>query len=89
MGECRHNPGDSHALLQEDGRMQQPMTRSLLHTGVGAIVRMSSTRTNYWVEVGVDIALGTVLIIAGWRHHAGSALTAALAIMLGLYPAKS
>ena len=65
--------------------MQQPMTRSLLHTGVDAIVRMSSTRTNYWVEVGVDIALGTVLIIAGWRHHAGSALTAALAIMLGLF----
>ena len=60
------------------------MTRNALHAGVGAIVRMSSTRTNYWVEVGVDIALGTVLIVSGWRHHAGSPLTALLAIMLGL-----
>ncbi|GGY29282.1 hypothetical protein GCM10008098_23230 [Rhodanobacter panaciterrae] len=65
--------------------MQQPMKQSLIRSGVDAIVRMSSTRTNYWAELGVDTALGLLLLVAGWRLHAGSALTALLAIGLGLF----
>lgn len=70
--------------LQETGTMQSPMKRSLVRVGLDAIVRMSSTRTNYWVEVGVDVVLGTLLVIEGWRHHAGGLLGAALALGTGL-----
>ena len=61
------------------------MKQSLLRSGVGAIVRMSSTRTNYWTELGVDTALGLFLVVEGWRHHTGGPLTALLAIGLGLF----
>ncbi len=65
--------------------MQQPMKQSLIRSGVDAIVRMSSTRTNYWAEVGVDATLGLLLVVAGWRLHAGGPLTALLAVGLGLF----
>jgi sterol desaturase/sphingolipid hydroxylase (fatty acid hydroxylase superfamily) len=65
--------------------MQQPMKQSLVRSGVDAIVRMSSTRTNYWGEVGVDIALGLLLLAEGWRLRAGSPWTALLAVGLGLF----
>lgn len=61
------------------------MKQGLLHKGVDAIVRMSSTRTNYWVEVGVDTALALLLFAEGWRRHPGSALSAVLAIGFGLF----
>ena len=64
--------------------MQQPMKQSFVRSGVDAIVRMSSTRSNYWGEVGVDIALGLLLLAEGWRRHAGSPWTALLAVGLGL-----
>ncbi|HEY0197525.1 MAG TPA: sterol desaturase family protein [Rhodanobacter sp.] len=70
--------------LQETTAMQRPMKPSPWRAGVDAIVRMSSTRTNYWVEVALDFALATTLVFEGWRHHAGRPLTAVLAIMLGL-----
>jgi len=65
--------------------MQRPMTRNLVRAGVDSIVRMSSTQTNYWVEVAVDVTLGLLLIDEGWRLHAGGPLTALLAIALGLF----
>ena len=65
--------------------MQQPMKQSLIRSGVDAIVRMSSTRANYWAEVGVDTTLGLLLVVAGWRLHAGGPLTALLAVGLGLF----
>jgi sterol desaturase/sphingolipid hydroxylase (fatty acid hydroxylase superfamily) len=65
--------------------MQQPMKQSFLRSGVDAIVRMSSTRTNYWAELGVDAMLGTLLVAEGWRLHAGGPWTALLAIGLGLF----
>jgi sterol desaturase/sphingolipid hydroxylase (fatty acid hydroxylase superfamily) len=71
--------------LQDDGNMQRPMTRNLVRAGVDSIVRMSSTQTNYWVEVGVDVTLGLMLIVEGWRLHAGGPLTALLAIALGVF----
>ena len=61
------------------------MTRNLVRAGVDSIVRMSSTQTNYWVEVGVDVTLGLLLIVEGWRLHAGGPLTALLAVALGLF----
>ena len=71
--------------MQDDGNMQRPMTRNLVRAGVDSIVRMSSTQTNYWVEVAVDVTLGLLLIDEGWRLHAGGPLTALLAIALGLF----
>lgn len=65
--------------------MQQPMKQSFIRSGVDAIVRMSSTRTNYWAELGVDTTLGLLLVVEGWRLHAGSPLTALLAVGLGLF----
>lgn len=61
------------------------MKQNLLRSGVDAIVRMSSTRTNYWAELGVDTTLGLLLVVEGWRLHAGSPLTALLAVGLGLF----
>ena len=65
--------------------MQRPMKRNLVRAGVDSIVRMSSTQTNYWVEVGVDLALCILLIVEGWRLNAGGALSALLAVALGLF----
>jgi sterol desaturase/sphingolipid hydroxylase (fatty acid hydroxylase superfamily) len=65
--------------------MQRSMKQNFLRSGVDAIVRMSSTRTNYWAELGVDTTLGALLVVEGWRLHAGSPLGALLAIGLGLF----
>ncbi|TAL90982.1 MAG: fatty acid hydroxylase family protein [Rhodanobacter sp.] len=61
------------------------MKRSLVHSGLDAIARMSTTRTNYWAEFAVDAALCAVLLAAGWRHLDGSAWRAPLALVLGLF----
>jgi sterol desaturase/sphingolipid hydroxylase (fatty acid hydroxylase superfamily) len=60
------------------------MMRNLMRKGVDAIVRMSSTRTNYWGELVVDVVLGATLMIEGARRHPG-ALVGTLAIALGLF----
>jgi sterol desaturase/sphingolipid hydroxylase (fatty acid hydroxylase superfamily) len=65
--------------------MQRPMKRNLVRAGVDSIVRMSSTPTNYWVEVGVDLTLCILLIVEGWRLNAGGPLAALLAVALGLF----
>lgn len=78
-------PAVRPASLHENGTMQRPMKQSFLRSGVDAIVRMSSTRTNYWAELGVDTTLGALLVVEGWRMHAGNPLTALLAIGLGLF----
>jgi sterol desaturase/sphingolipid hydroxylase (fatty acid hydroxylase superfamily) len=61
------------------------MNQSLWRTGVDAIVRMSSTRTNSWAEVAIDSALCLLLLVLGWQQHDGGALTALLALGLGLF----
>ena len=64
--------------------MPPPMMQHPLQAGVAAIVRMSATRTNYWLEFGVDFAVGLALGIAGWRH-VGGVPAALAAILLGLF----
>ncbi len=66
-------------------RESTAMKRSLVHSGLDAIARMSTTRTNYWAEFAVDAALCAVLLAAGWRHLDGSAWRAPLALVLGLF----
>ncbi len=61
------------------------MKQSLLRSGVDAIVRMSSTRANYWAEVVVDSALSLLLLGEGWLHHDGGVLSALLICALGLF----
>jgi sterol desaturase/sphingolipid hydroxylase (fatty acid hydroxylase superfamily) len=65
--------------------MQRPMKKNLVRAGVDSIVRMSSTQTNYWVEVGVDLTLCILLIVEGCRLNTGGALSALLAVALGLF----
>ena len=65
--------------------MQRPMKRNLVRAGVDSIVRMSSTQTNYWVEVGVDLALCILFMVEGCRLNTGGALSALLAVALGLF----
>lgn len=65
-------------------QQSQPTKPNFLLSGVDAIVRMSSTRTNYWLEVILDVALGVSLLTAGWRHHPGVESTV-LAIAVGLF----
>jgi len=61
------------------------MRRNPARACLDAIVRMSSTRANYWAEVVVDSALAVLLSWEGWRRHTGGALTATLAVLLGLF----
>jgi sterol desaturase/sphingolipid hydroxylase (fatty acid hydroxylase superfamily) len=65
--------------------MQRPMKQNLVRAGVDSIVRMSSTQTNYWVEVGVDLALCILFMVEGCRLNTGGALSALLAVALGLF----
>jgi sterol desaturase/sphingolipid hydroxylase (fatty acid hydroxylase superfamily) len=65
--------------------MQRPMKKNLVRAGVDSIVRMSSTQTNYWVEVGVDLTLCILLIVEGCRLNTGGTLSALLAVALGLF----
>lgn len=58
---------------------------STLHHALDAIARMSGTRTNYWAEVVVDAALGTLLLTAGVRYYTGSVFGALAAVALGLF----
>jgi sterol desaturase/sphingolipid hydroxylase (fatty acid hydroxylase superfamily) len=69
---------------QETGTMQHATKPGAIRRGVDAIVRMSGTRTNYWIEVVVDVALGLLLLVQGWRHNPAGPLTALLAVLLGL-----
>jgi sterol desaturase/sphingolipid hydroxylase (fatty acid hydroxylase superfamily) len=56
-----------------------------MRSGVDAIARMSTTRTNYWTELVLDTALGAWLLVVGWRHLDGGPWLAAGAIALGLF----
>lgn len=70
--------------MQDSDIVRRPMTHGPVRAGVEAIVRMSSTRANYWAELGVDVGLGSLLMVEGWRHHANRPLPATLAIVTGL-----
>lgn len=59
--------------------------QTLSRSGLEGIARLSSTRTNYWVEVVVDSALGIALLVMGARLGAGGVLGVALAVALGLF----
>ncbi|HWU76465.1 MAG TPA: sterol desaturase family protein [Rhodanobacter sp.] len=65
--------------------MQRPIKQSFWRIGVDAIVRMSSTRANYWAEVVVDSTLCLLLLVVGWNRHAHGTTTALLALALGLF----
>jgi dihydroceramide fatty acyl 2-hydroxylase len=62
---------------------QQSSKRNIMHGTLDAIIRMSSTRANYWAEVVLDALLGTILLIAGW-HHSRSLSVVAMAAITGL-----
>jgi sterol desaturase/sphingolipid hydroxylase (fatty acid hydroxylase superfamily) len=67
-----------------DDILQRPTMRNLAASALDAIVRMSSTRANYWAEVVVDAGLALLLSVQGWRHLHGGTITALLAVVLGL-----
>jgi sterol desaturase/sphingolipid hydroxylase (fatty acid hydroxylase superfamily) len=51
---------------------------------LAAIVRMSATRTNYWLEFAFTGSLATALLAAGVRMHRGSWLAAFFTVLAGL-----
>lgn len=63
--------------------MQQTINQNFARRFVDGIVRMSSTRANYWAEVALDVVLGVSLVIAGWHRHSSLA-EAVIAVALGL-----
>ncbi len=79
------NPSRQPVHVQQDVPAPAPKKPGPVRAGVAAIVRMSSTRANYWVELVVDTVLAAWLLVAGWRLHDGGALTALLAFGLGLF----
>jgi sterol desaturase/sphingolipid hydroxylase (fatty acid hydroxylase superfamily) len=76
---------NSGASTHGKGTMQRPIKQGLWRTGVDAIVRMSSTRTNYWAEVAVDSVLFLLFLVVGWSRHTHGTITALLALALGLF----
>lgn len=85
MRKSTDDSASGRAFWREDGVMQQQSTkRNTMHAALDAIVRMSSTRANYWAEVALDAVLGTVLLAAGW-HRSGSLAIVALAVAVGLF----
>ena len=64
--------------------MQQAINRGFTRRVLDGIVRMSSTRANYWAEFLVDLTLGSLLLFEGWRHFTSSPLAGAAAFLLGL-----
>ncbi len=64
--------------------MRTPIIQSSVRVCIDALVRMCATRTNYWIEFGVDMTLVVVLIFEGWRRHTGGPLTVLLAVVIGL-----
>jgi 4-hydroxysphinganine ceramide fatty acyl 2-hydroxylase len=71
--------------FQEDGMVQPAIRRTLWRSFVDAVMRMSSTRANYWAEVVLDGALALALFYEGWRHFANGLLAGFAAIVLGLF----
>jgi len=63
--------------------MQKSSKRKIWQAGMDGIMRMSSTRANYWAEVVLDAVLGALLLAAGW-HHRSSVADVALAVVVGL-----
>lgn len=44
---------------------------------------LSTTRTNYWAEYGLDMSLAVALVYVGWRHNSGGIGMLVLAAALG------
>jgi sterol desaturase/sphingolipid hydroxylase (fatty acid hydroxylase superfamily) len=64
--------------------MEQQLSGNAPQSTSSLILRMSSTRMNYWAEFAIDIPLGMALIFLGLRRfnsHGGAAL---LTVMAGL-----
>jgi sterol desaturase/sphingolipid hydroxylase (fatty acid hydroxylase superfamily) len=70
--------------MQDAEAVQSPMNASVARRVLDAIVRMSTTATNYWAEVVIDSLLCLALLVAGWRHPGVGPLQALLAVGLGL-----
>ncbi len=51
---------------------------------LNGIVRMSTTRANYWLEFAFTGSLATALLVAGVGLHRGSWLTAFVTVLAGL-----
>ena len=68
-----HRPGEIFASL-----------RALAGDVLNAIVRMSTTRTNYWLEFAFTGSLATALLGAGVGLHQGSWLAAFFTVLAGL-----
>ena len=64
--------------------MQQYAKRGFPSVMLDAIVGMSRTRANYWLEFVLDSVLGGMLLAEGLERHT-SALAAVLPILLGLF----
>lgn len=76
----------SWRIHAHEGRtVQQVMKRNPWRIFVGAVVRMSATRANYWAELGVDSVLCLLLLALGWQRHTGGTWGALLALLLGLF----
>ncbi len=58
--------------------------RDLMRASAKGMAQMFSSRANYWAEFGVDIALATLLLFAGFRRVDGP-LIALPAFVLGLF----
>lgn len=61
-----------------------PGLRRLGPALLDAIIRMSGTRANYWLEFAMTMALSTALLAAGVRLHQGEWASAFATILAGL-----
>jgi len=72
------------AVAPPGTRTLQSRSRRLAASVLDAIIRMSSTRANYWGEVLVTIAVSTSLLATGVREHQGSWAASFFTVLAGL-----
>lgn len=69
----------------ETATMREYAIRRFPERVLDAILKMSRTRANYWLEFVLDTALGVILLSEGLWRHTNSFFDAAMFVLLGLF----
>jgi len=71
-------------LLPQNVSALRSAPRRLAWALLDRIIRMSTTKANYWLEFAVTSSLSTALLAAGVRQHRGSWAAAFFTVLAGL-----
>jgi sterol desaturase/sphingolipid hydroxylase (fatty acid hydroxylase superfamily) len=72
------------SLLSSGANLLSTSPRATASALLDSIIRMSTTKANYWLEFAFTSSLATALLAAGLAQHNGSWLDDFLTVMVGL-----